>query len=231
MTTEYVSVKIKDLQLMEKLESTRREKRKAKTQNPSPLLDMAKRLRPTELEILSADQSLEYRIKLGQLATMQLVLTDAAYRAESGLMDEYHGGKGMYNMSPSEAVTHLTQYFRGFTTADEIEKRAMDAYTGEKDEKIDQCRSTLVAWWKKVHRVHQIYDDQIPGAIPGAEEVPGKGRMIVHYKLMIALDVANWVKGMNMNFEKWVESGKAELYDWMETQLLGMKALDVAYVF
>lgn len=231
MSTEFVSVKITDSQLLETLESTRREKRKAKLQNPSPLLDMAKRLRPSAAEILSEDQSIEYRIKIGQLATMQLSLIDAAYRAESGLMDEYHGGKGMFNMSPSEAVGNLTQYFRGFNTANEIEKRAMDAYTGEKDEKIDQARATLVAWWKKVHRVHQIYDVQIPGVVPGVEEVPGKGRMVLHYKLMIALDVANWTKSMNMDFDKWVISGKAELYEWMEAQLLVMGALDKSYVF
>ena len=232
---------------------------KRKADKINPVLNFTKRLRVDiegdNITNPHVDISLDERLKMMNLLEAQLRLTDTVYRLSRGIMEDYAGGAGLYGMSPSQAVQGLSKEFKDCNLPEEIEFRAMQIYKSPQDieaqmlaekrddlkpsldaakarkENVDNCRATLLIWWKKLHDLHKLYDDQVPGLLNSITDEPGSGRAVYQYKLLTALDVANWMTVMKKDFKEWKVSGKAELYDWMETILIAAKKLPAEFLF
>jgi len=240
-------------------DAARKEELKRKLSVPNSVLGFTKKVR-LDLAAVPEDcsaLSIADRLAMVNLVEAQLRLTKTVYDLSRGIMEDYASGVGAYGISASQAVKTLSEKFQGCKTPDEFEKRAFSFYTTVKEleeadakaqfstetflrkladakevkKTVEDARATLISWWKKLHDLHVLYDDQVPGLLKTFLEDPGSGRSVYHYKLMTALDVANWVVSMEMKFVDWKVSGKSVLYDWMEELLIKEGKLDRAFVF
>ncbi len=147
-------------------------------------------------------------------------LASSFNQINGGLMRDYQNTPSLDGLTPSQAVRDLSKMFAGCKTRADFDFRAVSIYQDDENKKTaDVLRQNVIAWYEQLYALHDLYDKIVSGLVRNFKDSPGRGRAAHAFKLMTALDRANWVVSMKMSIDEWYISGKAEVYDWLEEEL------------
>ena len=201
-------------------EQAKRLKKKMEECEKGAFMMMMQTTRIASNEFSRQKVTLQERIDYCTLLKLRFDLQTSFEEARNRMMNSYSHDIAPCGLTITAVVRELTTIFVECKTREDYDKKAAAIYKDGGDtelrQRVDGMRQSCVAWWKRLHDMHEAFDAELPGVMPSVENLPGHGRAVTQIKILMALDRANWCLRMKMSIDDWYINGKSSMYTWIE---------------